>query len=44
MNVEKVPSIQGSRRAYVMIYDGEMKIRGKAYGPPLIKWRSPRKI
>ncbi len=30
MNVEKVPSIREVDGAYVMIYDGEMKIKGKS--------------
>ena len=30
VNVEKVPSIREVDGAYVMIYDGEMKIKGKS--------------
>ena len=44
VNVEKVPSIREVDGAYVMIYDGEMKIKGKSLRAASDKWRSPRKI
>ena len=34
VNVEKVPSIREVDGAYVMIYDGEMKIKGKSLRHP----------